>query len=113
MNVQFQSGASSPSDSYIDLTFGLWHLTLKDRPRFKFHISDSMEPHGQVRGPHKPYPPTPLGAEALRCAGAKASVGHPPVSEIRRSMIEWSALAFPSRVTHSSTAKAVVSCVGG
>jgi len=47
-----------------------------------------MEPHGQARGPHKPYPPTPLGAEALRCAGAKASVGHPPVSEIRRSMVE-------------------------
>jgi hypothetical protein len=44
---------------------------------------------------------------------AKASVGHPPVSEIRRSMVEWLVLAFPSRVTHSSTAKAVVSCVGG
>ena len=31
-----------------------------------------MEPHGQARGPQKPYPPTPLGAEALRCASAKA-----------------------------------------
>ena len=51
-------------------------------------IFKNMEPHGQARGPHKPYPPTPLGAEALRCAGAKASVGHPPVSEIRRSMVK-------------------------
>jgi len=46
-----------------------------------------MEPRGQARGTQKPYPPTPLGAEALRCASAKASVGHPPVSEIRRSRI--------------------------
>ena len=46
-----------------------------------------MEPPGQARGPQKPCPPTPLGAEALRRASAKASVGHPPVSEIRRSMI--------------------------
>ena len=37
-----------------------------------------MEPHGQAPGPQKPYPPTPLGAEALRHASAKASVGHPP-----------------------------------
>ena len=45
-----------------------------------------MEPHGQARGPQQTYPPTPLGAEALRCASAKASVGHPPVCEIRRSI---------------------------
>jgi len=37
-----------------------------------------MKPHGQARDPQKPYPPTPLGAVALRCASAKASVGHPP-----------------------------------
>jgi len=48
--------------------------------------SQEMEPHGQARGSQKPYPPTPLGAGALRCAGAKASAGHPPVSEIRRSI---------------------------
>ncbi len=47
-----------------------------------------MEPHGQALDPQQPYPPTPLGAEALRCASAKASVGHPPVSEIRRSIID-------------------------
>jgi len=44
---------------------------------------------------------------------AKASVGHPPVSKIRRSMVDPSLKGFPSGVTHSSTAKAVVSCVGG
>jgi hypothetical protein len=47
-----------------------------------------MEPHGQALDPQQPYPPTPLGAEALRCASAKTSVGHPPVSEIRRSIID-------------------------
>jgi hypothetical protein len=96
-----------------------------------------MEPHGQARactpkcvtarrrGPQKPYPPTPLGAGALRCAGAKASVGHPPVSEIRRSMADPSLKGFLSGVTHFSTAKVVLarrsalqhagvgSCVGG
>jgi len=72
-----------------------------------------MEPHGQARGPQKPYPPTPLGAEALRCASAKASVGHPPVSEIRRSMADPLLKGFLSGVTHFSTAKVVGSCVGG
>jgi len=72
-----------------------------------------METHGQAHGPHKPYPPTPLDAAALWCASAKASVGHPPVSEIRRSMVEPSLKGFLSGVTHSSTAKVVVSCVGG
>ena len=87
--------------------------------------NEGMEPHGQAPGPQKPYPPTPLGAEALRRASAKASVGHPPVSEIRRSMADPSLKGFLFGVTHSSTAKAmlarrsalqhasVVSCVGG
>jgi len=44
---------------------------------------------------------------------AGASVGHPLVSEIRRSTVDPSLKGFLSRVTHSSTAKAVVSCVGG
>ena len=72
-----------------------------------------MEPNGQARGPQKPYPPTPLGAVALRCASAKASVGHPPVSEIRQSMIDPLLKVFLSGVTHSSTTKVVVSCGGG
>jgi hypothetical protein len=59
-----------------------------------------MEPHGQARDPQKPYPP-------------KASVRHPPVSEIRRSMVDPSLKGFLSRVKHSSTASAVASCVGG
>jgi hypothetical protein len=72
-----------------------------------------MEPHGQAHGPKKPYPPTHLGAEALRRASAKASVGHPPISEIRRSMTQSLITEILSRVTHSSPAKAEVSCVGG
>jgi len=67
-----------------------------------------MKPHG----PQKSYPPTPLGAVALRCASAKASVGHPPISEIRRSMIESSLTEILTGVTHSSTTKAAVPCVG-
>jgi hypothetical protein len=27
------------------------------------------------------YPPTPIGAETLRCASARASAGYPPVAE--------------------------------
>jgi len=44
-----------------------------------------MEPHGQARGLQQTYPPTYLGAVALRRASAKASVGHPLLGEIRRS----------------------------
>jgi len=44
---------------------------------------------------------------------AKASVGHPPVSEIRQSMIDPLLKVFLSGVTHSSTNKVVVPCVGG
>jgi hypothetical protein len=46
-----------------------------------------MEPHGQARGPQKPYPTTPMGAETIRRASTKALSGHPPGSEIRRSMV--------------------------
>jgi len=42
-----------------------------------------------------------------------ASLGHPPGSEIRRSKIDSSLRRFRSAVTHSATAEAVVSCVGG
>jgi cell wall-associated NlpC family hydrolase len=44
---------------------------------------------------------------------AKASVDHPPISEIRRSMTQLLLTEILSGVTHSSTAKTVVSCVGG
>jgi hypothetical protein len=75
------------------------------------------------------FPKTiPTYAKALACqrtCSASRSVGHPPVGEIRRSMIDLSQEVFLSGVTHSSTAKAVlarrsalqhagvVSCVGG
>jgi hypothetical protein len=73
-----------------------------------------MEPHGQARDTPNTSPPTPLGAEAaLRSTIAKASGDHPSIREIRRSTVDPSLKGFLSRVTHSSTAKAVVSCVGG
>jgi hypothetical protein len=40
-------------------------------------------------------------------------VGHPLVGEVRRSMVDQSLKGFLSGVTHSSTAKAVFSCVAG
>jgi hypothetical protein len=73
----------------------------------------SMEPHGQARGPQQTYPPTHLGAEALRRASAKASVGHPPIGEILRSTARSIGVMIAAKAMHSSTAKAVVSCVGG
>ena len=38
-------------------------------------------PTGKARGASMKYPPTPLGAEALQCASAKASEGYPPVAK--------------------------------
>ena len=49
---------------------------------------DGMEPHGLSPWYlHKKYPLTPLGAEALRCAGAKASEGYPPVAKSAEAVI--------------------------
>jgi hypothetical protein len=38
-------------------------------------------PTGKARGTSMKYPPTPVGAETLRYASAKASAGYPPVAE--------------------------------
>ena len=65
----------------------------------------NLEPHGAPRA--SPWSPKTVPTYA------KASVGHPPVSEIRRSLVDPSLTEFASAVTHSSTAKAMVSCVGG
>jgi hypothetical protein len=48
-----------------------------------------------------------MGAEAIRFANTRASVGHPPGSEIRRSMADSLLKGFLTGVTHSSMAKAV------
>jgi hypothetical protein len=53
------------------------------------------------------------GAEVIRCGSTRASVGHPPSSEIRRSMIDPSPKRLLAGVSHSPTANAVVFCVGG
>jgi hypothetical protein len=46
-----------------------------------------MEPHGKARGTPMKYPPTPLGAEALRCASTKASEGYPPMAKSAEALI--------------------------
>jgi hypothetical protein len=43
--------------------------------------SCKWSPTGKARGTSMKYPPTPLGAEALRCANAKASEGYPPMAK--------------------------------
>ena len=76
-------------------------------PKIRSSCMFGWSPTGIARGPSMKYPPTPLGAEALRRASTKASVGHPPISEIRRSMTQSLLTEILSGVTHSSTAKAV------
>ena len=65
-----------------------------------------MKPHGlSPWRPNKGYPPTFLGAEALRCVGTKASEGYPPVAESAEAT-SFNTQRFDTRVTHSSTGKA-------
>jgi len=57
------------------------------------------------RGTSMKYPPTPLDAQAVRCARAKASEGYPPVAKSAEAAIPGSGLVqIP--LTHSSTGKA-------
>ena len=49
--------------------------------------SASWSPTGKARGTSIKYPPTPLGAEALRCASAKASEGYPPSAKSAEAAI--------------------------
>jgi hypothetical protein len=44
-------------------------------------MADYGAPRAKPVVPPLKYPPTPLGAEALRCASAKASEGYPPVAK--------------------------------
>jgi len=56
--------------------------------------------------------PMPACTKAFRRRQAKASVGHPPVSEIRRSLVNpWLPESHPSDVFYM--AKSIVSCVVG
>lgn len=57
---------------------------------------------GKARGTSLTYPPTPLGAEALRGAGAKASEGYPPAAESTEASMPWPMNASRT-LTHSST----------
>jgi len=47
----------------------------------------------------------PLGAEALRCAGAKASEGYPPPAKSAEAT-SFNASRVEAQVTHSSTGRA-------
>ena len=51
----------------------------------------TLAEHGAPRAkpvvPPQEYPPTPIGAEALRYAGTKASEGYPPVAKSAEAVI--------------------------
>jgi hypothetical protein len=51
------------------------------------HPMDKWSPTGKVRGTSVKYPPTPMGAEALRRANTKASEGYPPVAKSAEALI--------------------------
>ncbi len=42
---------------------------------------------GKAHGTSMKYPPTPLGAETLRCASAEASEGYPPMAKSAGALI--------------------------
>jgi hypothetical protein len=53
--------------------------TRSHSPRQEMHETQKeWSPAGKARGTSMKYPPTPLDAEALRCASTKASEGYPP-----------------------------------
>jgi len=58
-------------------------------------------PRAKPAVPPQEYPPTPPGAEALRCAGAKASEGYPPVAKSAEAVI-------PRFTTSTDTAHAFI-----
>jgi hypothetical protein len=49
--------------------------------------AEIWSPTGKARGTSMKYPPTPLAAEALRCASAKASEGYPPVAKSAEALM--------------------------
>jgi hypothetical protein len=72
-----------------------------------------MEPHAQTRGPQENIPTYAcLRVAALAKAGrgfggSSAALRNPP------KHVRFIAVIVASRITYSSTAKVVVSCVGG
>jgi hypothetical protein len=79
----------------------------------KSEVLHGLERWNQIDGapraepvvPPQEYPPTPLGVEAPRCEGTKASEGYPPVAKSAEAVILGSGLAQTS-LTHSSTGRA-------
>jgi hypothetical protein len=90
-------GRTDPSDHSWGRRKGFPQF--RDRSDSGHRMAGEWSPTGKARGTSLKYPPTPLGAEALRRASAKAlacqrtcsasrSAGYPPVrvSDIRRSI---------------------------
>ena len=49
--------------------------------------SQNGAPRAKLVVPPQEHPPTPLGVEAFRCAGAKASEGYPQVAKSAEAVI--------------------------
>jgi hypothetical protein len=57
-------------------------VDLFEEPFYVYRLNlDKWSPRAKPVVPPLKYPPTPLGVEALRGAGAKASEGYPPVAK--------------------------------
>jgi len=58
------------------------------------------------------YPPTPLGAKALRCAATEASEGYPPVAKSAEAT-DFNLQQLRHGLRIHPRVKPVVFCVGG
>ena len=63
-------------------------------------------PTGQAPGTSMKYPPTPPGAETLRCASARASAGYPPVAESAVALTQGHGDDLAAQSPHLSTGRA-------
>jgi len=76
-------------------------------------VNFQWSPTGKARGTSIKYPPTPLGAEALWCASAKASEGYPPSAKSAEAAILQLMINPGTVLRIHPRAKPVVFCVGG
>ncbi len=98
-NFRLQNADSKPmAGRFLDLRFlrlvppSPVSSTTRQQPKFiikslRISTSSSWSPTSKARGTSIEYPPTPLGAEALRCASAKASEGYPPSAKSAEAAI--------------------------
>jgi hypothetical protein len=63
--------------------------------------SQNGAPRAKPVVPPQEHPPTPSGAEAFRCASAKASKGYPPIAKSAEAVIPR--LRISTNTSHAFT----------